>query len=130
MSQSEDYSEGMIGGSTRFEPRRSLHKLPVLSWALWLSARGLLPVLLDTEPKVVFCRTPVGDDSNLGLESQPSVKRFRDDDEQFLHRSFGVLEVLVKTSPNGPAMEVSQEMGIQLACRWLTSFRTPTPRPM
>lgn len=77
---------------------------------LRFSAPGLLPVLPDYEPKVAaFFRTPVGDDrSTLGLASQPSVRRFREEEEF----------VLFKTSPRGPPMVGSQDIGTQPARRW------------
>lgn len=88
-------------------------------------------MLLDKDPKPVFCRTPVGDEPIRGLESQPSVKRFRDDDKQFSLESFAaLLLVLLRTSPKGPPMEDSQEIGIQLACLWLASSKTPTLKPI
>ena len=128
---SEGHNEGTVGAFTIVEPRRSSHRLPVLSWIFRFSALGLLPVLLDSEPNEAFCRTPVGEDSNWQPESQPSLNKFSDDDdEQFLLWFLGVWLVLVRTSPRGPAMEASQETGFQQTCWWHTSFSKPTPRPV
>lgn len=93
-----------------------------------LSVLGLLPALLfEKQPKVVFCRTPVGDNVICWLLSQLSVIRFR---------AGGLLFVLwFKTSPNGPPIDVSQETGIQFTCCDL-SLKTfvlvvlPTPNPI
>jgi len=75
-------------------------------------------VLLETDPKVVFCRTPTGDDSIPGLESQQSVRRFRGAGRQCLASA---LLFLVKTSPNGPPIEESRNIVAQFASNWLTS---------
>lgn len=119
---------------TRVDPSRLLQRLAP-SWFLLLlllliSARGLLPaLLLDRDPNVVFCNTPVGDDPNEGLTSQPSVMRFNTDG--FLQSTVELL-AWFRTSPRGPPKEFSQEMGIQFACLLLfCSLRTlPTPKPI
>jgi hypothetical protein len=88
-----------------------------------LSALGLLPELLfESEPKVDFCKTPVGEDPSCGLPSQPSLKRLRADE---LLQESAWLALVVKTSPKGPPIEVPQEIGIQLACFWLDSLWSP-----
>ena len=74
-------------------------------------------MLLETDPKVVFCRTPTGDESNPGLESQQSVRGFRGADMQFIASA---LPFLVKTSPNGPPIE--EPRNIQFPCTWLASY--------
>lgn len=94
-----------------------------------LSALGLLPeLLLEREQKVDFCKTPVGEDPNCGLPSQPSLKRLRADE---LLQESAWLVLVVKTSPKGPPIEVPQEIGIQLVCFWLDSlWSTLTLKPI
>jgi hypothetical protein len=62
----------MLGWLTTTEPRSSSIRLLVPSQqAPWLSTLGLLPALLETDPKaVVLCRTPTGDDCMPWPESQ------------------------------------------------------------
>jgi hypothetical protein len=74
---------------------------------------------LEREQKVDFCKTPVGEDPNCGLPSQPSLKRLRVDE---LLQESAWLVLVVKTSPKGPPIEVPQEIGIQLVCFWLDSL--------
>ena len=117
----------------RIHPKRSLHWLPPPtppSWVfLLLSVLGLLPVLLfEKDPNAVFCRTPVGDDPSDELLSHPSVIRFSID--EFFDSPL-LLFVLWRTSPSGPPMELSHEMGIQFACLLFASSITfPTPNPI
>lgn len=126
--RSNSYKDGSEEELTRVEPSRSLQRLAP-SLVFLFPALGLLPaLLLESEPNEVFCKTPVGDDPSRGLPSQPSVMRLRAD--EFL-QSPPLLLVLCRTSPRGPPMEVSQEMGIQLVCLWFGSLRTlPTPKPI
>lgn len=121
--------EGMVGRSTLVEPKISSHMLPLLSWDLWFSTLGLLLVLLDTEQNEVFCRMPVGEDSNQVCKPQLSVKKFTDDDSRFLHWSSTLLVLLFRTSPRGPAMEDSQEIGNQPGWQLLASLGAAAPRP-
>ena len=58
------YNDGIENELARVEPRILSLRLP-LSLVLFLSALGLLPELLfESETKVVFWRTPVGENSD------------------------------------------------------------------
>lgn len=56
------YKDGIEDEVARVEPSMSSQWL-ALSWIFLFSVVGLLPELLfESEPKVAFCNTPVGED--------------------------------------------------------------------
>lgn len=101
------------------EPSTSSQRLAP-SLPFLFSAIELLPELLfEREPNADFCKTPVGEEPNCGLPSQPSVIRLSAADEFLIVAK--LLLVLVKTSPKGPPIELPQEIGGTMLFRFLLS---------
>lgn len=118
-----DYRDGMGEELRRIEPSRMITP----SCVVLLSAIELLPELLfESEEKVDFCKTPVGEDPNCWVLSHPLVTKLRDE----LLQLPTLFEVLVNASPKGPPIEVPQDLDIQFVSFCVGSLRSLfNPKP-